>query len=131
MTPEGLARTHAAAFGAHAWDTATLGDYLDKPFCHVLGDETCFAVLQVIAEEAEILTLATHPDARRQGRAKALLATARAEVKRMGGQQIYLDVSDTNTAAIALYESAGYVRFSERRNYYKDGSTALCMKVGL
>jgi ribosomal protein S18 acetylase RimI-like enzyme len=37
-----------------------------------------------------------------------------------------LEVKATNKGAIKLYEKLGYVKFTEKKNYYDDGSAALC-----
>ena len=40
---------------------------------------------------------------------------------------IYLEVNETNNAAIALYEKYGFKSFYTRKNYYPDGANALIM----
>lgn len=37
-----------------------------------------------------------------------------------------LEVKASNKGAIKLYEKLGYVKFTEKKNYYDDGSPALC-----
>jgi len=44
---------------------------------------------------------------------------------------VFLDVSDQNTAARALYARCGFTGFALRHNYYKNGTTAICMKAVL
>lgn len=39
-----------------------------------------------------------------------------------------LEVKATNRGAIKLYEKMGYVKFTEKKNYYEDGTTALCFE---
>jgi len=39
-----------------------------------------------------------------------------------------LEVKATNKSAIKLYEKYGYVKFTEKENYYDDGTSALCFE---
>lgn len=134
MTPptaNALARTHAAAFPGHGWDAEAFARYLNDPRIHIFGDATSFSVIRVLGPEAEILTLATHPDAQGRGLASALLQGAMSSLEAQGVEDIFLDVKDTNTPAIALYRRAGFAIFSKRAQYYGDGASALCMKAEL
>ncbi len=131
MQPEALAATHGAAFGDAGWSASDFAAYLDAPTTLITGTQTCFAVFRVIGPEAEILTLATHPDAQGQGCATAMLKSAMQELAQRGVSEIFLDVADTNTAALALYQRAGFVAFSQRAQYYATGASAICMKAEL
>ncbi len=73
---------------------------------------------RVIADEAELLTLATDPDHRRQGVAAALLAAVEAGVAARGAVRHFLEVAADNTGAQALYIRAGYVQTGQRAKYY-------------
>ena len=61
--------------------------------------------------EAELLNLAVHPQARRRGVARALLAL-------LEGRKIWVEVRESNTAAIRFYESQGFAVCGRRRAYY-------------
>lgn len=39
-----------------------------------------------------------------------------------------LEVKDNNKSAIKLYEKLGYAKFTEKKDYYDDGRTALCFE---
>ena len=132
MTPAGLARTHMAAFGPDAsWPAQDFARYLDDPIMLVLGTDLCFIAVRLAGPEAEVLTLATHPDVQGQGRATALLRDALSRLKAVNVEEVFLDVSDQNTAARALYARCGFTGFAMRPNYYKSGATAICMKAVL
>lgn len=124
MTPpiEDLAATHLACFGPEkAWDASAFRRYIDQPAIMVIGDATCFAVLQHVAGEAEILTLATHPTHQRQGRAAALIDHFPDYVPDLIA--VFLEVDTTNAAARALYASCGFHQVGQRAAYYthRDG----------
>lgn len=132
MTPDGLARTHRAAFGAdRGWPAADFDRYLKDVTVSIFGDDSCFAVIRRMGPEAEILTLATHPDAQGQGRAGAMLGAALTTMKAARIEEVFLEVSETNIAATALYLAHGFTAFSTRADYYADGSSAVCMKLVL
>lgn len=132
MTPAGLARTHGAAFGVdNGWPAQDFARYLDNPITLVLGTDKCFVVVRLAGPEAEILTLATHPDLQGKGRATALLRDTLRRLRAVNVEEVFLDVSDQNTAARALYARCGFTGFALRHDYYKNGTTAICMKAVL
>ncbi len=69
-----------------------------------------------------VTTLSVLPAYRRLGIGLALLAACESQ---LGMPVIRLSVREANTAAIHLYESAGYALVDRRRNYYAGGETAL------
>jgi len=128
-----LAALHAAAFEAgERWDTAAIATLLGLPGAfglHIPG--AGFVLARVAADEAEILTLAVIPPARRRGHAGALLAGAMAGALLRGAGTMFLEVSDHNAAARALYAQAGFAEAGRRRRYYADGSDALVLRRAL
>ena len=129
MTPESLALTHAAAFGGTGWPAQDFQQYLADKTVLIFGDAECFAVMRVLGPEAEILTLATHPDKQGTGRATALLDGALAKLGTANVTEVFLDVADDNAAALALYRRCGFTQFATRNNYYASGASAICMKA--
>lgn len=77
-------------------------------------------VVWLIVEEAHVATLATHPDYRRQGIGKQLLAHALREMLAEGARSSFLEVRESNVAAQEMYRKFGYVAAGRRRRYYKD-----------
>lgn len=74
---------------------------------------------QTSPEEAEVLNLAVDPGMRRRGVASALLAA----LARTATGSLFLEVAESNLAAIALYEHHGWVRTGIRKGYYEQGRT--------
>ena len=119
MTPEALARIHAQAFSStRAWSAAEFRDLLDQPGMVLTGDDSAFALLRVTLDEAEVLTVATAPEHRRKGLARAVLAQAETAVQTLGAAVIFLEVAEDNDAARALYAQAGYAQIGRRPGYY-------------
>ncbi|MBO1073256.1 ribosomal protein S18-alanine N-acetyltransferase [Roseomonas marmotae] len=124
-----LAALHASAFPpAEAWgaDAIALMLGLEGAFGFGLAGQG-FILARAVAGEAEVLTLAVAPAARRRGLAAALLLAAIDEARLRDAEVMFLEVSDSNTAARALYERAGFAQVGLRRRYYADGSDALVL----
>lgn len=125
MTPEALAALHGKAFSAtRAWSANEFAKLLAQQGTAYFGDSRCIVLIRTIADEAEILTLATDPAHRRQGLAKQTLQSAETASTQAGAMQIFLEVAEDNTAARGLYHKAGYAQVGQRPNYYlpKDGA---------
>ncbi|MDO7843336.1 ribosomal protein S18-alanine N-acetyltransferase [Sphingomonas immobilis] len=82
------------------------------------GEDAGFALSRIIADEAELLLLATTPAARRRGIGAALLRSVITDAKGRGARTIHLEVRENN-GAIKLYQSAGFTKVGERRQYYR------------
>lgn len=130
MTPAEAASLHAAAFPpADRWGPDALALLLAMPgaFAQQIPD-IGFVLARVVADEAEILTLAVVPEARRQGHGAVLLAAAMAGAAARGARAMFLEVADSNEAARALYARAGFAPVGRRRRYYPDGGDALVLR---
>lgn len=125
MTPKNFAALHAKAFRAtRAWSDAEFASLLGQRGVTWYGNHRCFILIRQVADEAEILTLATDPDYQRQGLARATLQQAEDAVTQAGVNLIFLEVAEDNAAARALYASFGYMQVGRRPDYYlpKDGA---------
>ncbi|MBB2204001.1 GNAT family N-acetyltransferase [Gluconacetobacter takamatsuzukensis] len=134
-----LAALHAAAFPpAERWDAAAMDAVLAMPGVLVglgrLGGDPVpqgFVIGRVVADEAEILTLAVAGTARRRGLGRALLDWMEGQVAARGAGRLILEVSAANEGARALYRGAGFTEIGRRRAYYADGSDALVLERAL
>jgi len=87
-------------------------------------------VVWLLMGEAHVATLATHPNYRRQGIAKKLLAHTLQYLTREGAQSSFLEVRAGNVAAQEMYRKFGYKESGRRRHYYKDNDEdAILMKL--
>lgn len=117
MTPEVLARTHAEAFAA-PWTAQAFADLLAQAGVFVLGDDDGFVLIRVVVDEAEMLTLAVRPSARRRGLGAALTRAGAAAAGSMGAERLFLEVAEDNVAARGLYQGLGFATIGRRRGYY-------------
>ncbi|HUN52956.1 MAG TPA: GNAT family N-acetyltransferase [Candidatus Sulfotelmatobacter sp.] len=127
-----IAALHALAFPPEErWGENIFAAQLVLP--GVFGFRTSDGVVlaRVAADEAEILTLAVIPSARRAGLGRALLQAAEACAAANGARTMFLEVAPGNTAARTLYKSAGYAEVGRRPRYYPDGADALVLAHAL
>jgi ribosomal-protein-alanine N-acetyltransferase len=113
----GLAALHAAAFDS-PWDTAAFAVLLDQPGVFVVQRPDGFILMRAVADEAEILTLAVRPEARRGGEGTRLVAEGVAAASLAGADRVFLEVAEDNAAARALYARTGFAEAGRRRLYY-------------
>jgi len=124
---EVFAALHLQAFD-RGWSADELKRVMEGPCTFTLEavrqeQPLGFIVVRAVAGEAEILTLAVHPDARRQGLGRALVESAAATAQTLGADAFWLEVATDNAAATALYAAAGFQAAGRRPGYYgrKDG----------
>ncbi|GEO81197.1 ribosomal protein S18-alanine N-acetyltransferase [Pararhodospirillum oryzae] len=130
---------HAAAFTPRherPWPADELKALLALPGVHALlaeGDEPLGMILiQAVAGEAEILTVAVRPDRRRQGVGRRLLDAALSAAAKANATAMILEVARDNTAALGLYHRYGFALRGQRPRYYNrtDGTTADALILG-
>ncbi len=125
--PSWLAEVHAASFpDARPWGADEFRALLAGPGCLLARDDHGFALARVAADDAEILTIAVRPDARRRGIGRRLLAELERAARSAGALTLFLEVAGNNAAAVNLYESAGFTCTGRRPRYYRqrDGRRA-------
>ncbi len=122
---EAVAAIQEASPGAAGWKVA---DYLEQDFLVAVAENRVvgFLVARSVAEdEREILNVAVRPDFRRKGVARALFERA---MQNFSGS-IFLEVRESNGAAIQFYKSLGFKELSRRVGYYDSpAESAIVMK---
>src|SRR5262245_37898411 len=126
------ASLHAESFvplGERAWSRQDIGALLATPgTCGLLlqldGGDAGFALCRVVADEAELLTIAVRPIHRRRGAGRRLLAAVIDQVRQAGALSLFLEVGVDNPAARSLYEQEGFRAVGNRRAYYRRGEGA-------
>ena len=133
-TASDLAALHALAFdGPARWSRAALAEAVADPrglLLHVGPPLLGFALSRVAADEAELLTLAVDPAARRRGVARRLLRGFERRARARGAVAAFLEVDEGNAPARALYAGEGWEAAGRRPAYY-GGSDALILRKAL
>lgn len=117
-----IAAIHADAFadtGERAWSETEIAALAARPSGAVFADGEGFIVLDIVADEAEILTLAVARRARRQGLGSKILETALNWLYAQAATRCFLEVAADNTNAISLYRRTGFEPISRRAGYYR------------
>ena len=84
------------------------------------GVPVAYIIGRIIAPEAEIYRIATHPDYRGRGIAYRLLDYAVKTERGRGLERLFLEVRSKNLAALSLYRAYGFEKIGIRKNYYKN-----------
>jgi len=79
-----------------------------------------FAIGHALDQECEIENLVVAADARRRGWGSKLLQSLIDEAQRGGVTAFFLEVRESNLAARALYNRAGFVENGRRKQYYRE-----------
>ena len=137
------AALHGESFlplGERAWTRQDLAGLLASPgvtglLLQAASHDACIALFRVVADEAELLTLAVRPAERRRGAGRRLLAAVIDRVREAGAQTLFLEVGADNPPARALYEAIGFRVVGTRPAYYRRGegppADALIMRLSL
>lgn len=81
----------------------------------------------LVCGEGQLINLAVAERFRRHKIGGALLDAAIADAIESGAEIFTLEVEPDNKGAIALYESFGFETVGRRKNFYPNGSDAICM----
>ena len=123
MTPEDLAALHARA-SASPWSVESFASQLAQTGALFVHRSQAFAIGRAVLEEVELLQIATDPDYQRQGHGQRILSIFETQAKTRKCTRAFLEVAQSNTPAIALYTSAGWILDGRRKSYYRYASGA-------
>ena len=125
-------RIERASFGAEAWPRKYFLElYRDCGGFFVVakvgGRIAGYAVACAEKRNAEIASLAVHPDYRRRGVADALMRHTLRELRGAGFGRVELMVRTGNTVGAQLYRALGFRRVRTMPGYYEDGGDGFLM----
>ena len=123
---DNLANLHRLCFPHKPWSADEFAN-LKKSGCEIIASQNGVIVYRTVADEAEIITIGVHPDARRSGIGIALIGVMEADLKKQGVNHIFLEVAEDNLPARAMYEQCGFIVVGRRPKYY-DGIDAIMMR---
>lgn len=135
-TPEALEALHRRCFTTpRPWSADEFASLIASSGVFLLtrpqGGLQGFLLGRVVADEAELLTLATAPEARRQGLGRDLTREFAATSQAAGARTGFLEVAADNLAAQALYAGLGWCEAGRRRRYYGPELDAVVMRLDL
>lgn len=125
-----------AAFSS-PWTLATFTGLLGRESTRLWvaeaeGRVVGYAVVWVVADQAELGDLAVRDEFRGRGIGTALLRTAIEEMRRLEVRDLFLEVRISNEGAQRLYERHGFEVVGRRRDYYsRPREDALVLRLSL
>lgn len=119
---EKLSELDKMCVGADGWSADSFRSEAKKDngyVLYVVDNENVIALLSGYSAvgEADITSIAVHPEYRRKGLALRLIERF-IEMIPDDAESIFLEVRESNAPAIALYEKCGFERLSVRKNFY-------------
>jgi [ribosomal protein S18]-alanine N-acetyltransferase len=86
------------------------------------GEPIAFLLAWDVADEVHVIHVATRPDWRRRGAARAMMQVLVDHARARRARLVLLEVRRSNRAALALYRAYGFSAIGIRRGYYADTS---------
>src|SRR5689334_6612543 len=128
---EQVAALHAKSF-FRGWPREDIAAYLtdsDMPTlvaCDAKRHIAGFAMLRLLGDDAELMTIAVDPRYRKRGIGRALMHAVLEDLMMTPSKRLILEVAADNPGALKLYNSLGFSKLSERKGYYArpDGQPA-------
>lgn len=123
-----LAVLERAAF-SDPWSEASLRDVLVASTAFGFVAEQRGAIVgyvlgRVVAREGEVLNLAVDPTRRRSGIGRRLLEAALGRFRAGEATEVFLEVRESNAAALELYQGEGFRVVGRRGEYYRHPTEA-------
>jgi ribosomal-protein-alanine N-acetyltransferase len=135
---DAVATLEAACQGDDAWSAWLVRDGIEGtvPTVRYLvavddGEVVGYAVASFAGDIAELQRIGVAERARRAGHASALLDEVVALGPGTGANRLLLEVRDDNAGALAFYADRGFVEIDRRPRYYRDGATAVVLRLPL
>jgi ribosomal-protein-alanine N-acetyltransferase len=124
MSEADLPRIHRIELASYVypWSPGNFSDSLNAGYSMWVreadGEIIGYYVMMAAAGEAHLLNLTIAPIWRRHGLGRDLLEHCMACARDHRADSLFLEVRTSNTAAIGLYHSSGFIDLAMRRGYY-------------
>ena len=121
-----IAELDRRSVGADAWSAETLAEECERDGGYVLaytdenGALAGFAVFSSVLDEGCLNSIAVSETCRRRGAGTKIIEKMTEILAEKGVKTISLEVRESNTAAVTLYERCGFQRAGIRRNFYRE-----------
>jgi len=109
----------------YSWSRGIFSDCLRVGYyCQVMEMDSFivgYAVMSKGVGESHLLNLCIDPYLQGKGLGQQMLEYLIEAARRMHSEMLLLEVRPSNTAAVSLYDKAGFNTVGSRNNYYPDG----------
>ncbi len=119
-----VARIEKGSF-SDPWSEPEFGAILASPHaiflvaCDTEDSIAGYVVMMSVLDESEVLNIAVDSHQRGKSLGSMLLDKCLEEAESRGSKSTFLEVRESNEAAIRLYRSRGFEEVSRRRGYYR------------
>jgi [ribosomal protein S18]-alanine N-acetyltransferase len=114
------------AVQTYPWTRGNFIDALDNGYMCRVDEQVegiCgYAVLRPVLDEAELLSIGVAAGQQRKGLGRTILREMLGIALETNMHRVFLEVRPSNTAALALYRSAGFGEIGVRRGYYQNAN---------
>jgi [ribosomal protein S18]-alanine N-acetyltransferase len=104
------------------WTLGIFRDCLRVGYCcwvMVLdGEVIAYGVMSVVIDESHVLNICVHPEWQGNGLGRKLIQRLLKIARQHGAETAFLEVRESNLAALKLYQSLGFLEIGRRRGYY-------------
>ncbi|MBQ3528848.1 MAG: ribosomal protein S18-alanine N-acetyltransferase [Clostridia bacterium] len=114
-------------FPGDYWSENTFLENMKNPACRMVclcdmqvPKIISYSVFYTVGDEADLANIAVLPERRKEGIGGALLDEILGIAFSDGAFRIFLEVRESNEAAIGLYRSRGFAEIGKRKRYYRN-----------
>lgn len=117
----GIAALEMTVF-SHPWNEEMVSSSIQGAYDHVKiletseGEIAGYIIYSAVCDSADLLRVAVDAGSRRRGIGCKLMEAMIDDCKDRNVQSIFLEVRESNAAAIAMYEQFGFIKISTRKN---------------
>lgn len=108
---------------AYPWSLSGFETSLDRGLNYVFCKENAailgYCCVLPVLDEAHLLNICISPDYQRQGIAKQAMLKLLELLKESDFKIVFLEVRQSNTAALNLYKKLGFTKDGVRKGYYR------------
>lgn len=131
-TIAGLSRDEVEVGLGWSWTEQRVLRSIKNPYTTVLkavaGTRIAgFGIMTFRRDRANLILLATDPGYRRQGVGSNLLKKLEGIAFNYKIENLYVQVREANTSALAFYEALGYERIDRNKSYYRKREPAIIL----
>lgn len=107
---------------SHPWTTKTMSSCIGGRYFNLAAfdgdDMLAFYIGEKAGPDFTLMDICVKPSLQGKGIAKQLLTYFIEYGEQHNAQNLFLEVRESNTRAIKLYEHVGFIEMSVRKNYY-------------
>ena len=121
------------------WSRKIFEDCLTKPYFAYSLDQECqplgYYIGMKVLDEVTLMDIVVSTEHQGKGLGKSLLQHLIKQCNQNNVQQIWLEVRESNSTAIKLYDNAGFILVEQRVDYYpsakgKEDALIMCCYLG-